>query len=445
MRKDIREYVKGCVICQRAKIDHRPRAAPLHPNPVPDQNWEFITTDMITHLPDSHGHNATLVFVDMKSKDFVPVPCTDELTSEGWANLFIKHVYANHGLPRRVYSDRGSVFVSAFIRDLYQKLGIKGNPSTAYHPQTDGQTERINQEIENYLRVFVNHRQDDWSDWLPLAAFAYRNRKHSATGYSPFYLTHGYHPYTGVETRKKVKAEAAEQFVTRMKNISQQASLALTITKAAMKRKYDKRKRAAEPYNVGDWVFLDSFHITSERPHKKLEDKRYGPFQIQAKIGPSAYRLKLPRRWRAIHPVFNEVQLTPARQPAFPNQAPLATAVPDIPARASEPEEILDSRVIRGGLQYLVKWKDKPRSENTWEKRTDLLKTARPLIEVFHSQHPTAPRMPTITIAPRSRWVTILDPERTSWEHWSKRWDSWHRENTIHDVRFWTLGQVTES
>ncbi|PIL37451.1 hypothetical protein GSI_01145 [Ganoderma sinense ZZ0214-1] len=149
-----------------------------------------------------------------------------------------------------------------------------------------------------------------------------------------------------VETKKKVKAEAVEQFVTRMKGVSQQASLALDITKAAMKRKYDRRKRAAEPYRIGDLVFLDSFHITSERPHKKLEDKRYGPFPIQAKVGPSAYRLKLPRQWRAIHPVFNEIQLTPARQPEFPNQAPLETAAPEITDQLSEPEEILDSKVL---------------------------------------------------------------------------------------------------
>lgn len=445
MRKDVRAYVTGCSICQRTKIDHRRRAAPLHPNPVPDQNWEYMTTDMITHLPDSHGHNAILVFVDMKSKDFVPIPCTDELTSEGWANLFINHVYAHHGLPQRVYSDRGSVFVSAFIRDLYRKLGIVGNPSTAYHPQTDGQTERVNQEIENYLRIFVNHRQDDWADWLPLAAFTYRNRKHSATGYSPFYMTHGYHPFTGVETKKKVKAEAVEQFVTRMKGISQQASLALAIAKAAMKRKYDKHKRAAEPYKVGDLVFLDSFHITSKRPHKKLEDKRYGPFPILARVGPSAYRLKLPRQWRAIHPVFNEVQLTPARQPVFPNQTPPGTTVPDILDRTPEPEEVLDSKVVRGGLQYLVKWKDKPRSENTWQKRTDLLKTSRPLIDSFHTRNPTAPRMPTITIAPQSRWVTVAGPEQRSWDHWSARWDNWHNEDTIRNVTFWTMAEIGES
>ncbi|KAM5531387.1 hypothetical protein V8D89_014950, partial [Ganoderma adspersum] len=103
----------------------------------------------------------------------------------------------------------------------------------------------------------------------------------------------------------------------------------------------------------------------------------------------------------------------------------LETTVPDVVDQPSEPEEILDSKVVRGGLQYLVKWKDKPRSENTWQKRADILKPYRPLIDSFHARYPTAPRMPTITIAPHSRWVTVLDPEQQSWEYWSTRWDSW--------------------
>ena len=154
---------------------------------------------MITHLPEAHGHNAILVIVDMKSKDIIPIPTSDTLNSEGWVNLLIEHVVCMHGIPRKVVSDHGSIFISAFIKDLYKKLHIKGAPSTAHHPQTDGQTERINQEVENYLRMFINYRQTDWPFWLPLAAFKYRNQTHSTTRHSPFYLTHGYHPFTGVE------------------------------------------------------------------------------------------------------------------------------------------------------------------------------------------------------------------------------------------------------
>ena len=250
IRKDVRKYVTGCHTCQRVKIDRQPRAAPLHPNPVPTRNWQYMSMDYMTGLPLCNGHDAILVFVCMKSKDYIAIPCSKTLDSEGQANLFIEHVYAQHGLPERIWSDRGSTLVSSFITDLYKKLGIKGNPSTAYHPQTDGQTERMNQEIQTYLRIFINHRQDDWVHWLPMAAFSYRNRVHSATGFSPFYMTHGHHPFTGVETKQNMVNESATQFAERLKQIGEQASAALTVAQDAMKRQYDKHRREAHDYKV---------------------------------------------------------------------------------------------------------------------------------------------------------------------------------------------------
>ncbi len=125
------------------------------------------------------------MIVDRFSKEIIPIACTTELSSEGWAKILRDEVYAKHGMPQVVISDRGTVFVSKFMKDLYDLLQIKANASTAYHPQTDGQTERVNQEVEKYLRIFVNHLQDDWVEWLSLAAFAHNNRVHSATGKKP--------------------------------------------------------------------------------------------------------------------------------------------------------------------------------------------------------------------------------------------------------------------
>ncbi|KAJ3015340.1 hypothetical protein NUW54_g1069 [Trametes sanguinea] len=266
----------------------------------------------------------------------------------------------------------------------------------------------MNQEIETYLRIFINHRQDDWPDWLPLAAFAYRNRVHSATKQTPFFMTHGHHPYTGVETHKSLKNETAEQFAKCMKTISQQASAALSIAKEAMKRKYDRHWLEPQNYQPRDLVYVNSFHIRTDRPSKKLEDKRYGPFQIVEKIGASAYGLKLPRKWKAIHKVFNKVQLLPVHSPGFPNQPRPEVAVPDILNSMKEPEEILDSKVVRGGLQYLVKWRGLPRSENTWEKRTNLVQSHKSLLDAFHWENPTAPQMPTIIVPPRADNCAIL-------------------------------------
>ncbi|KAL7281156.1 hypothetical protein ACG7TL_004464 [Trametes sanguinea] len=399
IRRDVQAYVKGCAICQRTKIDHRPRAAPLHPNPIANWNWEHISVDLITGLPECQGYDAILMVCCMKSKDYIPIPCRKDLTAEGYANLLVRHVVALHGLPKRITSDRGQQFSAQLTADLYYKLGIERNLSTAYHPQTDGQTERLNQEIENYLRIFVNYRQSDWVGWLALAAYSYRIREHSATGFSPFYMTHGRHPYTGVETAGPVKTESVSQFVARMEEIQREASAAIKIAQEAMKRSYDRKRGPAREYRAGDWVYLEAYNIHTERPTKKMEDRRYGPFRVAELVGKSAYRLDLPPKWKRIHPVFNEVLLTPAHAPAFPNQV-RDLPIPDLVAPEAEPEEILDSKFQSGTVVYYVKWKNRARAEATWEPRTPELA---PLITAFHRRFPTAPRMPFIRIPPVPR------------------------------------------
>jgi transposase InsO family protein len=174
--RDVRRYVAGCESCQRTKPRHSKIAAPLHPNEIPTKPWEHISLDLIGPLPDSAGHNAILVIVDRFSKMMKVIPSHLEITSSGVARVLRDHVFRHHGLPRKVISDRGSNFVSAFMRELYSQLGIAANPSTAYHPQTDGQTERLNQEVEHYLRVFTNYHQTDWVEWLTLAEFAYNDK-----------------------------------------------------------------------------------------------------------------------------------------------------------------------------------------------------------------------------------------------------------------------------
>jgi hypothetical protein len=164
MTRYITAYVTGCDRCNRTKTFPSKPVGTLKPNRVPDRRWQVITVDLITGLPDSQGYNSIFVVVDRLSKRIHIAPTTDEVNSEGVARLFRDHVWRHHGLPEEVISDRGSTFVSKFMRELYRLLGIKIAASTAYHPQTDGQTERVNQEIEQYLRTFVNHRQDDWMD-----------------------------------------------------------------------------------------------------------------------------------------------------------------------------------------------------------------------------------------------------------------------------------------
>ena len=213
MQAQIHRYVEGCEICQKSKPRRQSRPAPLYPNEIPSRPWEIISTDLIGELPESNGFNAIQLYVCRLTKQIHVIPTHMELDSEGAARSFRDHVFRHHGLPRKVISDRGPQFVSKFMKSLYKLLGITGNPSTAYHPQTDGQTERMNQEIKQYLRIFVNHRQDDWSEWLSLAEFSYNDKIHSSTSYSPFYLNSGFHPWKGAEVRKEVNNQSAEVFV----------------------------------------------------------------------------------------------------------------------------------------------------------------------------------------------------------------------------------------
>ncbi len=140
-----------------------------------------------------------------------------ELSSEGWAKILRDEVYARHGMPQIVISDRGTVFVSKFMKDLYDLLQIKANASTAYHPQTDGQTERVNQEVEKYLRIFVNHLKTTGVEWLSLAAFAHNNRVHSATGKSPFEVNYGYNAdiLPGAKPKAPFRTPVSTTFVFR--------------------------------------------------------------------------------------------------------------------------------------------------------------------------------------------------------------------------------------
>lgn len=394
MKRDIETYVRACETCQRAKSSTQAKAAPLHPNEIPSRPWTHISVDMVTGLPKSNGHDAIIIIVDRFSKEILPIACSTELSSEDWAKILCDEVYAKHGMPQVVISDRGTVFVSKFMKDLYNLLQIKGNTSTAYHPQTDGQTKWVNQEIEKYLRMFVNHLQNDWAEWLSLAAFAHNNRTHSSTGKSPFEINYGYHPsiIPGTKSNAPFQTPSSDTFVSKMQEIHSTAQKSLEKAASQMKAQYDKSKRSAVEYKVGDKVWLDMTNLHLPRPKKKLDDKRIGPFEIKDKKGALAYTLKLPTNWK-IHPTFNESLLTPYIPPAFPNQEQPPPPLPDLidGEEHYEVEKILDSRqrTVQGRrgeppnriTDYFVKWKGYGPESNSWVRESDM--DANELVEEF--------------------------------------------------------------
>ena len=194
MARQVNQYVQGCSDCQRIKPRQGPSQTTLIPNEVPTEQWDVISIDLTGPLPPSRGHNAIMVVVDRLTKYIIAVPCSTNITAEGTAKIYRDHVFRRFGLPRKVISDRGPQFVSEYMKEFFRITKIEGNPSTAYHPQTDGQTEREHAEIKKYLKAWINERQDNWAEWLPMAEFAINNQASAATGVSPFFLNHGRHP-----------------------------------------------------------------------------------------------------------------------------------------------------------------------------------------------------------------------------------------------------------
>jgi hypothetical protein len=191
MVTDIKDYVAGCIPCQQAKPCVGPTPRSLAPLPVPD------------------GYNAITICMDPYSKE-----AKFQATMNWIARLDIAQILRDQGLPLKVYSDQGLQFISAFMKELYRILGVEGNPSTPYRLQTDGQTERLNQELERYLQTYVNFQQDNWAEWLSIVEFTYNDTAHSATGKTPFYLNLGWHPnrYPGLKEGKG-QSEAATSFI----------------------------------------------------------------------------------------------------------------------------------------------------------------------------------------------------------------------------------------
>lgn len=191
VQRDIQKYIVGCDMCQRTKNHCEKPHAPLQPNEIPKEPWEIVSVDLIGELPESSGYNVIWVIADRFTKQIHVLPTHTTLTAEGLAKLYRDNIFRLHGIPQKFIHDREPQFASKFMNEFYRLLGIEANATKAYHPQTGGQTERIKQEVEQYLRVWCHHRQDDWADLLALAEFNYNDQEQSSTGYSPFSANYG--------------------------------------------------------------------------------------------------------------------------------------------------------------------------------------------------------------------------------------------------------------
>ena len=371
MRQEITEYVKGCAECQRMKVNNRPTKAPLQPiYPRPEAlPFETIALDFIVKLPVSQGYDSILTITDHDcTKASLFIPCKEEINAEGVAALYIKHVFAHFGLPTKVISDRDPRFTSKFMREVCRITGIERNPSTAYHPRTDGQSERTNQWLETYLRFVTDNNQTNWAQHLPIAQFTHNNWPSDTTRKSPLFLLMGYNPRADWTNGKSPLPQVALR-LDQLKEARDQARQLMIKAQQSWVKHRDTPK-----YKEGDLVWLEGKNLRINQPTTKLAPRRHGPFKVTQVMSAVNYRLELPTQW-SIHPVFHIDLLTPYRETAMhgPNyQRPS----PELVNGEEEyvVEKILDSRQFGRGrrLQYLVKWEGYPDSDNQWVDKDDV-------------------------------------------------------------------------
>jgi len=293
----VRRYVEGCAVCQQNKINTHPTTPPLVPIlSSASRPFQQILCDLITDLPLSSGFDSVLVVVDHGlTKGVIFSPTTKTATTADVATLFYNRVYSRFGLYDKIISDRGPQFASLFAKELGKLLGYSLALSTAYHPQTDGETERVNQELEVYLQIFCQNDPFSWADHLPTAEFAHNHRPHSVTNQSPFYLMYGYEPRPLPSVISETHIPAVEGRIRELSEARREALAAHDIACRVMK---DRSTARFSPFQKGDKVWLEARNLKCLYENRKFAPRREGPFLISEVLSPITYRLAIPTKWK---------------------------------------------------------------------------------------------------------------------------------------------------
>ena len=376
LHREVKEYVNTCLQCQKNKPSNQSQLGLLNSIPTPEHRWHTVTMDLITALPRTKsGKDCIVVFVDKMSKMSHYVPTITAISAPMLAKLFIDNIVRLHGLPCNIISDRDPRFTSLFWKSLWTQLGTSLSMSTAYHPQSDGQSERQNRTIEESLRHYTNYHQSNWDEQLSILELAHNNSIQASTGYSPYFLNTGQHPRMPIESSlgKDIQVnEAATTLIENLYTTLQQAQE--NISKAQMNQaKYaNQHRRELESWKIGDRVMLSTTNLKTLGRAPKLCPSYIGPFEIVRVLSKLTYEIKLPANMK-IHPVFHVQYLKPYNEsttfktrPEIENRPP-AQYLEDTKEEAYTVESILDKRITRNKIQYLVKWEGYPDWESTWE------------------------------------------------------------------------------
>lgn len=375
LKNQVRLFVAHCTICQQAKSERVPYPGLLEPLKVPPGAWQVVTMDFITGLPSSSGFDCILVVVDKFSRYAHFLPLKHPFSALSVAMAYVKDVYRLHGLPLAIVSDRDPIFTSTLWQELFRLTQTELRMSSARHPETDGQTERVNQCLEGFLRCFVSSCQKQWLQWIPLAEFWYNTTLHSTLGKTPFEVLYGHAPrHFGVDVVESCAVPDLKDWLKNREAMTKLMHQHLERQQQRMKHQADK-KRTERSFSEGDFVYLKLHPYVqtsvATQGSRKLAFRYYGPFQVIQKVGKVAYKLKLPETSK-IHPVIHVSQL----KRAVGAQVEVQSTLPDVQTKEMMPEMVLGTRWRKVGAvsqcQWLIRWKGLPDSLATWEPREEL-------------------------------------------------------------------------
>lgn len=380
LKRDVAEFVSKCLVCQQVKAEHQKPAGLLQPLPVPEWKWEHIAMDFVTGLPrTSGGYDSIWIVVDRltKSAHFLPVKTT--YGAAQYARVYVDEIVRLHGIPISIVSDRGAQFTSRFWGKLQEALGTKLDFSTAFHPQTDGQSERTIQTLEDMLRACVIDLGVRWEQYLPLVEFAYNNSFQTSIQMAPFEALYGRRcrspiGWLEVGERKLLGPELVQDATEKIHMIRQRM-----LTAQSRQKSYADNRRRDLEFQVGDHVFLKvspTKGVMRFGKKGKLSPRYIGPFEILEKVGAVAYRLALPPDLSNIHPVFHVSMLRKYNpDPSHVIRYETIQLQDDL-TYEEQPVAILDRQVkklrSKDVASVKVLWRNHTSEEVTWEAEDEM-------------------------------------------------------------------------